>query len=122
MTTPEARARRNIDALLADCGWVVQDRSALNLHAGRGVAVPNHFNGIVIIDDESTLTDGANVEADVRGNAGTDVGAIHELPLRESPKSLSPHGLTGLLPLRESIQSLPPGESPGQLPLRESLP
>lgn len=39
MTTPEARARQNIDAQLVDCGWVIQDRSALNLFAGRGVAV-----------------------------------------------------------------------------------
>ncbi|MBN2549942.1 MAG: DEAD/DEAH box helicase family protein, partial [Anaerolineales bacterium] len=39
MTTPEARARQNIDAQLAACGWVVQDRAAMNLYAGRGVAV-----------------------------------------------------------------------------------
>lgn len=38
-TTPEARARINIDALLTACGWVVQDRTETNLHAGRGVAV-----------------------------------------------------------------------------------
>ena len=104
MNTPETRARRNIDALLADCGWVVQNQPALNLHAGHGVAVPNHFHGIVIIDDETLLIDGANVEADVRTDVQAGVGAIHELPLRES------------------IQSLSPGESPGQLPLRESLP
>ena len=39
MTTPEARARQNIDAQLTACGWVVQDRAAMNLYAGRGVAV-----------------------------------------------------------------------------------
>jgi len=39
MTTPEARARTNIDMQLSACGWVVQDRRALNLYAGRGVAV-----------------------------------------------------------------------------------
>jgi type I restriction enzyme R subunit len=39
MTTPEARARQNIDAQLTACGWLVQDRSAMNLLAGRGVAV-----------------------------------------------------------------------------------
>lgn len=38
-TTPEARARINIDAQLTACGWVVQDRGETNLHAGRGVAV-----------------------------------------------------------------------------------
>ncbi len=39
MTTPEAKARINIDAQLTACGWIVQDRSAMNLYAGRGVAV-----------------------------------------------------------------------------------
>ncbi len=39
MTTPEARARQNIDSLLTACGWSVQDRAAMNLFAGRGVAV-----------------------------------------------------------------------------------
>lgn len=39
MTTPEARARQNIDAQLTACGWLVQDRHAMNLYAGRGVAV-----------------------------------------------------------------------------------
>jgi integrase len=39
MTTPEARARENIDSQLAACGWAVQDRAVMNLYAGRGVAV-----------------------------------------------------------------------------------
>jgi type I restriction enzyme, R subunit len=39
MTTPEAHARLNIDSQLADCGWIVQDRHAVNLYAGRGIAV-----------------------------------------------------------------------------------
>jgi type I restriction enzyme R subunit len=39
MTTPEARARQNIDSQLTACGWAVQDRLAMNLYAGRGVAV-----------------------------------------------------------------------------------
>ncbi|MHB8089211.1 MAG: DEAD/DEAH box helicase family protein, partial [Anaerolineaceae bacterium] len=38
-TTPEARARILIDALLTACGWVVQNRSGMNLYAGSGVAV-----------------------------------------------------------------------------------
>ncbi len=36
---PEARARAQIDAMLAQAGWIVQDRAALNLYAGPGVAV-----------------------------------------------------------------------------------
>ena len=37
-TRPEDRARHNIDRMLEDSGWVVQDRSNFNLSAGRGVA------------------------------------------------------------------------------------
>ncbi|HBB17228.1 MAG TPA: hypothetical protein DCZ97_09620 [Syntrophus sp. (in: bacteria)] len=37
--SPEQLARQTIDALLGRCGWVVQDKSAVNLSAGRGVAV-----------------------------------------------------------------------------------
>ena len=38
-TTPEQRSRANIDRLLEQAGWSVQDMSALNVHAARGVAV-----------------------------------------------------------------------------------
>src|SRR5579871_2610426 len=37
--TPEAKARRDIDAALEATGWVVQDVKDLNLAAARGVAV-----------------------------------------------------------------------------------
>ena len=37
--TPEQRARQNIDALLAQAGWAVQDDAAANLYAADGVAV-----------------------------------------------------------------------------------
>jgi type I restriction enzyme R subunit len=36
---PEAQTRRRIDALLEASGWAVQDRSAIQLSAGSGVAV-----------------------------------------------------------------------------------
>ncbi|MDP9356139.1 MAG: DEAD/DEAH box helicase family protein [Chloroflexota bacterium] len=39
MSTPEARARLQIDAALEAAGWCVQDTRAVNLHAGHGVAV-----------------------------------------------------------------------------------
>ncbi len=39
MTTPEELARQNIDKQLAACGWEVQNRTAINLFASRGVAV-----------------------------------------------------------------------------------
>ena len=38
-TTPEQQARINIDRLLEQAGWTVQDVAALNVHAARGVAV-----------------------------------------------------------------------------------
>ena len=37
--TPEALARKTIDALLGAAGWAIQDISTLNLSASRGVAV-----------------------------------------------------------------------------------
>ncbi len=39
MPTPEELAREKIDALLASCDWIIQDRSTINLSAGRGVAI-----------------------------------------------------------------------------------
>ena len=37
--TPEAKALQNIDNMLEQCGWTVQNRNAMNLFAGLGVAV-----------------------------------------------------------------------------------
>jgi type I restriction enzyme, R subunit len=37
--TPEARARLTIDELLAQAGWLIQDREDMNLGAGLGIAV-----------------------------------------------------------------------------------
>src|SRR5262245_38913450 len=37
--TPEEKARPEIDRQLQQCGWIVQDRSELNISAGLGVAV-----------------------------------------------------------------------------------
>lgn len=37
--TPEQQARERIDDTLLASGWIVQDRGALNLYAGLGVAV-----------------------------------------------------------------------------------
>lgn len=36
---PEQVARDNIDRMLVDAGWLVQDYKALNLGAGQGIAV-----------------------------------------------------------------------------------
>src|SRR4051794_486529 len=37
--TPEEKARQEIDRQLAVSGWIVQDYKAMDLSAGRGVAV-----------------------------------------------------------------------------------
>jgi type I site-specific restriction endonuclease len=37
--TPEEKARQDIDAQLAACGWVVQDHAAADFSAGRGIAL-----------------------------------------------------------------------------------
>ncbi len=37
--TPEQKARKDIDKLLADAGWIVQSRDDVNVTAGRGVAI-----------------------------------------------------------------------------------
>src|SRR5216684_3662480 len=39
MASPEELARKKIDNLLTQCGWIIQNRSTINLSAGRGVAV-----------------------------------------------------------------------------------
>lgn len=36
---PEQRARDNIDRQLTACGWVIQDKSRINLNEGLGIAV-----------------------------------------------------------------------------------
>jgi type I site-specific restriction endonuclease len=39
MLTLEELARRKIDNLLKDCGWIIQERSEINLSAARGIAI-----------------------------------------------------------------------------------
>src|SRR6267143_4217226 len=39
MPSPEELARQNIDALLKQCGWSIQNRSTINLDAARGIAI-----------------------------------------------------------------------------------
>ncbi len=36
---PEQIARDQIDKQLSDCGWIIQHKAKINLHAGLGVAV-----------------------------------------------------------------------------------
>src|SRR5881409_1173906 len=39
MATPEELAREKIDPLLQQCGWILQNRTTINLSASRGVAI-----------------------------------------------------------------------------------
>ena len=39
MQSPEELAREKIDKLLTECGWIIQNRSTINLSSGRGVAI-----------------------------------------------------------------------------------
>lgn len=39
MPTPEQLARQKINALLTQCGWLVQDYKELDLSTGKGIAV-----------------------------------------------------------------------------------
>src|SRR5438552_13751527 len=39
MQSPEELAREKIDKLLTECGWIIQNRSAINLSAGRGIGI-----------------------------------------------------------------------------------
>src|SRR5216684_7542601 len=39
MPSPEELAREKIDALLQQCGWILQNRSTINLSASVGIAI-----------------------------------------------------------------------------------
>jgi type I restriction enzyme R subunit len=39
MPTPEELARHSIDALLQQCGWIIQNYKELNLAAAQGIAI-----------------------------------------------------------------------------------
>src|SRR5436305_7079018 len=39
MPSPEELAREKIDKLLTECGWIIQNRSTINLSASRGIAI-----------------------------------------------------------------------------------
>ena len=39
MLSPEELAREKIDTLVEQCGWILQNRSTINLSAGRGIAI-----------------------------------------------------------------------------------
>jgi type I restriction enzyme R subunit len=73
--TPEEKARQQIDAILSHCGWIVQDKSQMNLHAAKGVALRelSFKNGE---PDYTLFVDGkalATIEAKPEGHSLTGV-------------------------------------------------
>ncbi len=75
--TPEQLARANIDWLLCQAGWAVQDLAALNVHAARGVAVrefplrPGHGTADYLLYVDSRVA--GVVEAKPEGHTLTGV-------------------------------------------------
>ena len=70
--TPEDRARDNIDKLLTEAGWIVQDKKATNLSAGRAVTDPANNLTSYAYDSEDTLsaiTDANNHTTNFADNA-----------------------------------------------------
>ena len=73
--TPEEKARQQIDAILSLCGWTVQDKSQMNLHAAKGVAL-RELSFKTGEPDYTLFVDGkalATVEAKPEGHSLTGV-------------------------------------------------
>ena len=95
---PEQRARQHIDATLAECGWVVQSRTDMNLAAGPGVAIRELYtasgpadyllflnNALVgVIEAKAAGTTLAGVEAQTAAYAESAPGAL-QVPVRPLP-------------------------------------
>ena len=70
--TPEQPARQEIDSQLAECGWLIQDHSAINIAAGPGVAVrefplESGFADYLLYVDAKAVDGGEKVERPAAG-------------------------------------------------------
>ena len=67
MPTPEELARQNIDKQLLTCGWVVQDRLAMNLYSNHGVAVRDYplETGTFLTAQKVRKTEGTQNQLDI---------------------------------------------------------
>ena len=97
--TPEEQARVSINYLLEQAGWAVQDATALNLYASRGVAVrefalkPGHGSadyllyvnqkaaGIVEAKPEGSTLTGVEVQSEKYSTGLPDNLPAHQRPL-----------------------------------------
>lgn len=93
MTTPEARARLEIDRLLTAAGWHVCDVKDTNLHAARGVACrefplnPGHGEADYLLYVEGKAA--GVIEAKKRGATLTGVERQSDRYAKGLPASLS---------------------------------
>ncbi len=55
MPTPEQLAREEIDGQLRSAGWIVQDRSALNIEDGSNLPEPDELAEEMILDLQNAL-------------------------------------------------------------------
>ncbi len=99
-STPEQRARQQIDAQLVDCGWVVQDYKAVDFSAGREVAlreVPLTTGPC----DYLLLVDRRAVGVIEAKKVGTTLSTVAEQTTRyaRSLPDFLAAGVTGLLPI-----------------------
>ena len=97
--TPEQRARVNIDRLLGQAGWTIQDAGSVDLYAARGVAVrefrlkPGHGSadyllyvdreaaGIIEAKPEGSTLAGVEVQSEKYGTGLPDNLPAHRRPL-----------------------------------------
>lgn len=95
MITPEQRARHGIDRMLASAGWSVQDMSAFDLSAGRGVAI-REFSLASGFADYMLFVDGRAVGVVEAKKAGTPLSGVDT----QSQKYLE-----GLPPYVQTVQT-----------------
>jgi type I restriction enzyme, R subunit len=91
MQDPEAQARSIIDQLLQSAGWNIQDRSALNLGAARGVAEQSDSYAVSLPPNVPHvqlplpfLFESTGTETLFRDEHAAALGAFLETPDRES--------------------------------------
>ncbi|MGO8950460.1 MAG: DEAD/DEAH box helicase family protein [Ktedonobacterales bacterium] len=97
MLTPEQLARQQVDTLLEQAGWVVQDRQSFNLGAARGVAV-REFSTDAGPADYLLFVDRQAVGVVEAKKAGTTLTGVET----QSPKycsGLPPHLPAARIPL-----------------------
>jgi type I restriction enzyme R subunit len=97
--TPEQKARERIDAMLALCGWEVQDYKKFNASAGRGIAlreVPvktGPCDYLLLVDRKAVGV----IEAKKEGTTLSTVADQSQRYGSSLPEFLA-NGVTGLLP------------------------